>query len=78
MPSSSGVSSHPQFDDADFDYFLGDALGSVRQLADDNGDVTLARRYEPYGDVLESAGTGETSYDFTGEWRDSYIRVIRG
>lgn len=42
-------------------YFLGDALGSVRHLVDSAGQVTLARSYEPYGDVLTSAGSGVTS-----------------
>jgi RHS repeat-associated protein len=41
--------------------------------------VALARSYEPYGDVLTSAGSGVTSYDFTGEWRDGsgliYLRA---
>ena len=40
-------------------YFLGDALGSVRHLVDANGQVTLARSYEPYGDVLTSASGRE-------------------
>ncbi|MCS7001096.1 MAG: RHS repeat-associated core domain-containing protein, partial [Candidatus Kapabacteria bacterium] len=51
-------------------YHLPDALGSVRQLANAGGAVTLARSYEPYGTVLTSAGTGTTNYNFTGEWRD--------
>ncbi len=54
-----------------FAYHLGDALGSVRQLTDDVGDVTLARSYEPYGSELTSAGTGETVWQFTGEARDA-------
>lgn len=39
-------------------YFLTDALGSVRQLADASGEVTLLRRYEPYGRQLSSVGPG--------------------
>ncbi|MEK7784491.1 MAG: hypothetical protein AAB658_03555, partial [Chloroflexota bacterium] len=35
-------------------YFLGDALGSVRQLVSANGAVTLTRSYEPYGSGLTS------------------------
>jgi RHS repeat-associated protein len=58
------------------DYFLGDGLGSVRQLANASGSVTLARSYEPYGSVLSSAGTGTTSYGFTGEWTDSHIKLL--
>jgi RHS repeat-associated protein len=68
-----------QDDGAEFEYFLGDALGSVRQLVRSAGQVMLARSYEPYGDVLTSLGSGATSYDFTGEWRDGsgliYLRA---
>jgi RHS repeat-associated protein len=52
-------------------YHLPDALGSVRQLTDAAGMVTLARSYEPYGDVLSSDGTGTSSYAFVGEWQDA-------
>lgn len=65
-----------QFDGADFDYFLGDALGSVRQLADEAGAVTLARRYEPFGDVLTSVGTGATSYAFVAENFDAATGLL--
>ena len=51
-------------------YYHPDALGSVRQLSDSAGQIPLAQSYEPYGDVLNSAGTGTTSYGFTGEWTD--------
>lgn len=60
----------------DTSYFLGDALGSVRQLADATGDITLARNYTPYGEVMTSAGSGETSYSFTGEMADSYTGLL--
>jgi RHS repeat-associated protein len=60
----------------DTDYFLGDALGSVRQLTDAAGVVTLAKSYEPYGSGLSSAGSGASSYGFTGEWLDSYIKLL--
>jgi RHS repeat-associated protein len=60
-------------------YYLGDALGSVRQLADASVNVTLTRSYEPFGDPLSSAGTGTTIYNFTGEQRDAtgliYLRA---
>jgi len=52
-------------------YFLGDALGSVRQLANSSGAVTLAKSYQPYGSVLSSAGSGTSNYAFTGEWQDA-------
>ncbi len=43
------------------EYFLGDALGSVRQLADATGAVSLARSYQPYGKLLASDGSSATS-----------------
>jgi RHS repeat-associated protein len=59
-----------QSDASGAQYFLGDALGSVRQLVDVNGDVLLAQSYEPYGEVLASVGEGESSYGFAAEMRD--------
>ena len=52
-------------------YHHSDALGSVRQLTDESGAVTLVKGYKPYGEVLSSAGDGVTSYAFTGEWADT-------
>jgi RHS repeat-associated protein len=49
---------------------LGDALGSVRQLADGDGEVVGDRSYRPYGGVLESGGSGASAYGFAGEWTD--------
>ena len=34
-------------DTLDTEYFLGDALGSVRQLTDQTGAVTFAQTYDP-------------------------------
>ena len=60
-------------------YFLDDALGSVRQLADGSGLVTLSESYQPYREVLSSSGNGASSYGFTSEWADStefvYLRA---
>ena len=42
-------------------------VGSVRQLADVDGQVTLARGYTPYGEPLWSEGAGQSAYGFTGE-----------
>jgi RHS repeat-associated protein len=60
-----------QFSETETGYFLGDALGSVRQPADEAGAVTLVEAYQPYGDLLESEGEAQSSYGFTGEWNDS-------
>jgi len=51
-------------------YFLSDALGSVRQLFDADGNMPLAKDYSPYGESLSSIGETSTSYGFTGEWTD--------
>ena len=61
------------------EYFLGDALGSVRQLADTAGAVTLTQSYSPYGETISSVGSGNSTYQFTGEARDAngltYLRA---
>lgn len=61
------------------EYFLGDALGSVRQLADGNGAVTLTKAYQPFGKVLSSSGSGASIYGFDSEQMDGtglqYLRA---
>ena len=51
-------------------YFLGDALASVRQLVNQGRLLTLAQAYEPFGDPRLAAGQDTTPYGFTGEWTD--------
>jgi hypothetical protein len=51
------------------EYFLGDALGSVRQLTDAQGQITLAKAYNPYGEVTQSVGTGQSGYGYTNEYQ---------
>ena len=58
------------------EYFLGDALSSVRQLVDSTDAVSLTQSYEPFGTVLSSEGEGESIYNFTGEIKDSYIKLL--
>ncbi len=57
-------------------YHLSDALGSVRQLADDAAQVTLARGYMPYGEPLWSMGSGVSAYGFTGEDWNTIIQLV--
>ncbi len=54
-----------------WEYLLPDALGSVRQIVDANGNVTLAKSYEPYGTVLTSTGTASAIFGYAGEQLDS-------
>ena len=61
---------------ASIEYFLGDALGSVRQLTDAQGQITLAKAYDPYGVVSMSAGAGQSSYGYTSEYQDSYNDLV--
>lgn len=61
------------------EYYLADALGSVRQLTNAQGQVTLTNAYQPYGTLAQTAGNAQTSYGFTGELTDSsglvYLRA---
>jgi RHS repeat-associated protein len=49
---------------------IGDALGSVRQLTVDNGDVILAKSYDPFGTVLSSDGSGNSVFGYANEQLD--------
>jgi RHS repeat-associated protein len=61
------------------EYFLTDALGSVRQLADGNGAVTLTKGYQPFGTSLTTIGNSASIYGFSGEQQDltglTYLRA---
>jgi YD repeat-containing protein len=59
------------------EYFLGDALGSVRQLVNNTGEVTLGKPYDPYGKVLSSAGSGSSVYAYTGEQQEGDMVFLR-
>jgi RHS repeat-associated protein len=60
-------------------YFLPDALGSVRQLTGATGALALVQSFDPYGGLLSSQGSAATPYGFTGEWGDAsgliYLRA---
>ncbi|MCZ7673743.1 MAG: hypothetical protein M5U34_44835 [Chloroflexi bacterium] len=47
-------------------YYLGDAHLSVRQLVDDSGMVLLARTYAPYGILLTQTGSGASLFGYAG------------
>ena len=59
-----------------WEYLLADALGSVRQIVDADGNVTLAESYEPYGTVLTSTGTASSIFGYSGEQNDTYIKLL--
>jgi RHS repeat-associated protein len=61
------------------EYYLTDALGSVRQVVSNAGEVTLSKRYDPYGWVLDYEGSSNPSFGYAGEMQDStgmvYLRA---
>jgi len=59
------------------EYYLADGLGSMRQLEFDGSRVTLAREYEPYGEVLNSAGGASTAYGYTNEYTSQGLIYLR-
>lgn len=74
-----GLGRISQQQDATLEYFLGDALGSVRQMTDQAGAITFAASYDPYGVVTQTGGAGQSAYGYTGEQQDSagmvYLRA---
>lgn len=61
------------------DYYLGDGLGSVRQvlLGDSARTVVLARDYASYGEVKTTSGTGTSAFGFTGEMQSGGLVHLR-
>jgi len=47
--------------DGGFVYHLGDALSTVRDVVDDDGDVIRSFEFDEYGNLLSSSGSGTTS-----------------
>ena len=73
----SGETVHPgmgihsqQFPDGSWGHMVTDALGSVREVVDENINSLEARAYDPYGNVLSQQGTPQTPFGFTGEPTD--------
>ncbi|HEU0291238.1 MAG TPA: RHS repeat-associated core domain-containing protein [Anaerolineales bacterium] len=59
------------------EYFLGDALGSVRQMTNTSGAITYARAYDPYGVVTSTDGSSQSSYAYTGEYASQGLVYLR-
>jgi RHS repeat-associated protein len=57
-------------------YALPDHLGSVRQLTNAGGQVTLAQGYDPFGVLFETAGSGASAFGYTGEWYGGYNELL--
>ncbi len=59
-------------------YYLGDALGSVREVVqgDTEPQVILMRDYEPYGKILAQQGGDASGYGYTGEMFDTQTGLV--
>lgn len=55
------------------DFYQVDGLGSTRALTDETGNVTDTYDYEAFGELIESEGESENSYQFAGEQFDEAI-----
>jgi len=58
-------------------YFMTDALGSVRQLTNASGAITYAKAYDPYGTVTTADGSSSSPYGFTGEYTSNNLVYLR-
>jgi len=54
-------------------YYLPDALGSVRQVADGAGAVVSAREWTPYG---VEVGATQAGLGYAGEWWDAEVGLV--
>ena len=52
-------------------YSLPDGTNTLRQLTNLSADVTLLARYTPWGDVLDTYGTGNFTFGYFGGVRDA-------
>jgi RHS repeat-associated protein len=59
----------------EMEFFLTDASGSVRQLANDTS-IILTKEYEPYGEVLAEEGSVSSYYGYGGEWTSPYNELV--
>jgi RHS repeat-associated protein len=57
-------------------YGLPDGTNTQRQLTDADGEVTLAARYTPWGDTLESYGAGNLTFGYFGGLMDAATGLL--
>ncbi len=56
---------------ASWAFYLRDGQNTPRQLSDIDGQVTLARTYTPWGEVLDQHGTGNFTFGYFGGLMDA-------
>ncbi len=57
-------------------YFLGNGLESTEALTDGAGNVAATYKYDVFGAVRSSTGTGSTEYRFTGQQTDDETGLV--
>jgi hypothetical protein len=62
----------------ELNYLLGDHLGSTGLVTDDAGDLLVETRYKPWGEVRYTTPdeTLPIRFTFTGQYSDSYIKLL--
>jgi RHS repeat-associated protein len=57
-------------------YSLTDGTNTQRQLTDSTGEVTYSARYTPWGDTLDSSGTGNFTFGYFGGLMDEATGLL--
>lgn len=65
-----GIGNLSQANATGTDYFLGDALGSTRQLVNGSSEVGLAESYDPFGNPADMVGSDSSIIGYTGQQSD--------
>jgi RHS repeat-associated protein len=60
----------------DWAYSLPDGANTPRQLSDPTGDITLSACYTPWGDTLETYGTGNFNFGYFGGILDAATGLL--
>jgi RHS repeat-associated protein len=59
-----------------WNFSLPDGTNTPRQLSDLSGEITLSSRYTPWGDTLDTYGTGNFSYGYLGGVLDAATGLL--
>jgi len=54
-------------------YFLGNGLGSTKAMVDGSRSIAASYKYDIFGTVRASTGSGTTEYRFTGQQADATL-----